>query len=86
MLSTLWLNTGLILLQPNEISKLPEVQHYKNRIVAIMYRVSQKYFDILLLKIEQILTELQELEDQNAVNHETSDLFHSGCYMMYMCA
>ena len=84
----------------------------QNRIVAIMYRVSQQKvlglinnrtkvfcpifkifsvsdwceinldFDMPLLKIEQILTELQELEDQNAVNHETNDLFHSGCYMM----
>ena len=28
-----------------------------------------------------MLTELQELEEQNAVNHETSVLFHFGCYM-----
>ena len=40
-------------------------------------------FDISFLKIRQILTELQELEDQDAVNHETSELFHFG---RYMCA
>ena len=38
-------------------------------------------FDFSFLKIEQILTELQELEDQHAVNHETSKLFHFGYYM-----
>ena len=38
-------------------------------------------FDITFLKIGQILRELQKLEDQNAVNHETSELFHFGCYM-----
>ena len=37
--------------------------------------------DISFLKIGQILTELQELEDENAVNHKTSELFHFGCYM-----
>ena len=38
-------------------------------------------FDISFLTIGQILTELRELEDQNAVNHETSELFHFGCYI-----
>ena len=32
------------------------------------------------LKIGQILTELQELENQNAVKYETSELFHFYCY------
>ena len=30
-------------------------------------------FDISFLKIGQMLTELRELEDQNVVNHETSE-------------
>ena len=38
-------------------------------------------FDISFLKIGQILTDLQELEDQNAINYETSELFHFGSYM-----
>ena len=38
-------------------------------------------FDISFLNNRQILTELQELEDQSAVSHETSELFHFGCYM-----
>ena len=38
-------------------------------------------FHISFLKIRQILTELQELEVQNGVNHEISELFHLGCYM-----
>ena len=33
------------------------------------------YFDISFLKIGQISTEVQELEDQNAVSHENSELF-----------
>ena len=37
--------------------------------------------DISFLKIGQILTELQESEDQNAVNHETNALFNFGSYM-----
>ena len=28
-----------------------------------------------------MITELQELEDQNAVSHDTGELFHFGCYM-----
>ena len=39
------------------------------------------HLDISVLKIRQILTELQELEDQNAVNHETSELCQFGCYL-----
>ena len=42
-------------------------------------------FDISLLKIGQILTELQELKDQNAVNHETSELFMPATWV-YMWA
>ena len=38
-------------------------------------------FNISFLKIGQILTELHELEDQNAVNNETSELFCFGCYV-----
>ena len=38
-------------------------------------------FDISFLKTRHILTDLQELEDQNVVNHETSELFCFGCYM-----
>ena len=38
-------------------------------------------FDISFLKIRQIITELQKLEDQNAVNHETSELFQFGFHM-----
>ena len=37
--------------------------------------------DILFLKIEQISTEVKDLEDQNAVSYETSELFHFSCYM-----
>ena len=32
-------------------------------------------FDISVLKIGQKLTELRELEDKNAVNHETREIF-----------
>ena len=44
-------------------------------------------FDVSFLKIAQILTESQELEDQNdAVNHDTNELFHFGCYLdVYVC-
>ena len=42
-------------------------------------------FDISLLKIGQILTELQELDDQNAVNHETNELFLLATTWVYMC-
>ena len=38
-------------------------------------------FDVPFLKIRLILTESQGLEDQNAVNHETSEFFRFGCYM-----
>ena len=38
-------------------------------------------FDTSVLKIRQILTELQELQTQNAVNHETNELYHFGSYV-----